>query len=266
MAGDLFPKHQAEDKGQKAKSVSVQPRLPGAATRWSLVAWFLFLLGPALACGRFEPRPTPTPLPPTATATALPTRIASATATRAATPTPEATATFTPTPPPGSALRVGQPARVVAPQGINIRNAASTSGRRIGRFGAGVKVTVQEGPVEANGFRWWRVSDSGGKAGWVAERDANTVWLTAQLGDPRPVDRPIQVGDTVVVTADGVALRAFPGKGTTLLREMPRGSKLALTEAPVDVDGLRWWHVKNEKYDGWAAENSGSQRLLSPVE
>ncbi|MBK9096290.1 MAG: SH3 domain-containing protein [Anaerolineae bacterium] len=70
----------------------------------------------------------------------------------------------------------------------------------------------------------------------------------------------------MVITHDGVALRSFPGKNTTLLREMPRGTKLALLEAPVDVDGLRWWHVKNEKYDGWAAESSGSQRLLSPVE
>ncbi|MFZ1404468.1 MAG: hypothetical protein WAW03_15340, partial [Anaerolineae bacterium] len=37
--------------------------------RWRLLAWFLFLLWPLLACGRFEPRPTPTPAPPTATAT-----------------------------------------------------------------------------------------------------------------------------------------------------------------------------------------------------
>ena len=243
-----------------------RPPEVGLRRRWQTAAWFLLLLWPLLACGRFEPRPTPTPAPPTATATNPPTRAPSPTPTAAATPTPDATATFTPTPLPGSALRVGQPARVVAPQGVNIRNAATTRGRRTGRFGAGVKVTVQEGPVEADGFRWWRVSDSGGKAGWVAERDSTTVWLTAQLGDPRPVDRPIQAGDTVVVTADGVALRAFPGKGTTLLREMPRGTKLSLADAPVDVDGMRWWHVKNEKYDGWAAESSGSQRLLSPVE
>ena len=245
---------------------------PHANPRWRAIGWFLFLLWPLLACGRFEPRPTPTPAPPTATPTVQPTRPPTLTLTLTLTPTPvampttEATATFTPTPLPGSALRIGQPARVVAPQGVNIRNAATTRGQRIGRFGAGVKVTVQEGPVEADGYRWWRVSDSGGKAGWVAERDSTTVWLAAQIGDPRPVDRPVQASDTVVITADGVALRAFPGKNTTLLREMPRGTKLTLLEAPVDVDGLRWWHVKNEKYDGWAAESSGSQRLLSPVE
>ena len=241
---------------------------PHANPRWRAIGWFLFLLWPLLACGRFEPRPTPTPAPPTATPTVQPTRppTLTLTLTPVAMPTTEATATFTPTPLPGSALRIGQPARVVAPQGVNIRNAATTRGQRIGRFGAGVKVTVQEGPVEADGYRWWRVSDSGGKAGWVAERDSTTVWLAAQIGDPRPVDRPVQASDTVVITADGVALRAFPGKNTTLLREMPRGTKLTLLEAPVDVDGLRWWHVKNEKYDGWAAESSGSQRLLSPVE
>ncbi len=234
--------------------------------RWRLALWFALLLAPMLACGRFEPQPTPTPAPPTPTPTASPTPTPVATATPAPTPTPAVTATFTPTPLPGTALRVGQPARIVAPQGVNIRNSPTTRGQRVGRFGAGVKVIVQEGPVEADGYRWWSVADSGGKAGWVAERDPNTVWLSAQVGDPRPVDRPVQVSDTVVVTADGVALRAFPGKSTTLLREMPRGTRLALVEAPVDADGLRWWHVRNEKYDGWAAESSGSQRLLSPVE
>ncbi len=228
----------------------------------------LLLVLPALACGRFEPQPAPTVQPAT---TAPP-----ATATRAATTTPtgtptsevtsEPTATFTPTSVPGEALAIGQPARVVAPQGVNIRSEPRTGSRRLGRFGTGVKVTIQDGPVEADGYRWWKVADSAGVSGWIAERDRQTIWLTPKVGEPRPVDRAVRQGDKMVVTLTGVALRAFPGTGTTLLREMPRGVQLTLVEGPVDADGLRWWHVRNDTYDGWSAERSSRERLLAPLE
>ncbi len=230
--------------------------------------WLLLLVLPALACGRFEPQPTPAVPPVSATPTASPTRALTPTptSTRPAAATSEPTATFTPTPVPGVALTIGLPARIVAPQGINLRSEPRTGARRLGRFGTGIRVTVQEGPVEADNYRWWKVIDSAGTAGWIADGDGQTTWLTPNVGEPRPVDRAIQPTDKVVVTLTGVALRAFPGTGTTLLREMPRGVQLTLVEAPVDADGLRWWHVRNDTYDGWAAERTSRERLLAPVE
>lgn len=231
--------------------------------------WLLLLLVlPALACGRFEPPPAATPPPATATPVSTPTRATTRTPTPTHTPPPASapTATFTPTAVPGEALVAGQPARIVAPQGVNIRSEPRTGARRLGRLGTGVRVTVQEGPVEADGYRWWKVVDSAGTAGWIADGDGQTTWLTPKIGEPRPVDRAVQPTDKVIVTLTGVALRAFPGTGTTLLREMPAGVQLTLVEGPVDADGLRWWHVRNDTYDGWSAERSSRERLLAPVE
>ncbi len=230
--------------------------------------WLLLFVLPALACGRFEPQPTPAVPSATVAPTTTPTRAATVTPT--VTPVREVitepTATFTATPVPGETLTIGQPARIVAPQGVNIRSEPQTGARRLGRFGTGIKVTVQDGPVEAGGYRWWKVVDSAGTAGWIADGDGQTTWLTPNVGEPRPVDRAVQPADKIVVTLTGVALRAFPGTGTTLLREMPRGVQLTLVEAPVDADGLRWWHVRNDTYDGWAAERSSRERLLAPLE
>lgn len=40
------------------------------------------------------------------------------------------------------------------------------------------ELNVLEGPVEANGYRWWRVSDGGSVEGWAAEGDSTERWLT----------------------------------------------------------------------------------------
>lgn len=230
--------------------------------------WLLLVVLPALACGRFEPQPTPTVAPATATPAVTATRAATLTPSPTAPPpvTAEPTATFTPTPAPGSSLLIGQPARVVAPQGVNIRREPRAGAARVGRFGAGVRVTVEDGPVEADGYRWWKVADSSGSSGWIAEGDRQTTWLTPNVGDPRPVDRAVRPSDKVVVTMTGVALRAFPGTDSMLLRELPRGVELTLVEGPVDANSLRWWHVRNDQYDGWAAERSSRERLLAPIE
>jgi hypothetical protein len=41
------------------------------------------------------------------------------------------------------------------------------------------QLSVAEGPVEANGYRWWKVTnDSGNIIGWAAEGDGEDRWLT----------------------------------------------------------------------------------------
>ncbi|QLQ07711.1 MAG: hypothetical protein HZY76_18030 [Anaerolineae bacterium] len=169
--------------------------------------WLLLVVLPALACGRFEPQPTPTVAPATATPAITATRAATLTPSPTAPPpvTAEPTATFTPTPAPGSSLLIGQPARR-RPAGRQ-HSSRAAPGRRVGRFGAGVRVTVEDGPVEADGYRWWKVADSSGSSGWIAEGDRQTTWLTPNVGDPRPVDRAVRPSDKVVVTMTGVALR-----------------------------------------------------------
>jgi len=185
----------------------------------------------------------------------------------AASPEPDQP-TATPTPPGNIAL--GQPARIVARTGLNIREAPSTKAKRLGRFGAGVLVTVVEGPVQADGYIWWRVDDGYGRAGWVAGGDGEDLWVNGDIGEPRPVNRPVRLGDTVMVTVQfgrSLAVRYEPSKSSLRARRVLRGTRFAVIGGPVVVDGFRWWRVQRaDGLVGWAAEGDGEDRWLSPIE
>jgi hypothetical protein len=180
------------------------------------------------------------------------------------------TPTFTPTPEPGTALIVGQSARVAATQGLNVRKAAGASGDRVGRYPPGAIVSVLEGPVDADGYRWWRVGNNE-LAGWVAEGDSEAVWLSPDLGSTQPVNRPVQLGDGVLVTvgATGVlSVRAEAGTSARVQHQVADKTQLSVIEGPVDANGYRWWKVTDASGNitGWAAEGSGEDRWLTPLE
>ena len=235
-----------------------------------LVACLLLSLLPGLACGNVLPRPDPTAPRPTATPTAVELTLTwTATPYPTATPTPAPTVpTATPTPLPPDALRPDAPARVVARTGINVREAPATGSKQSGRFAPGVLVTVREGPVEADGYRWWRVESGQGLNGWVADGDAEDVWLTGDVGEPRPVNRPVRHGDRVVVTTTGgrwLALR-YQAAGT-LMRRVAAGTQFTAKDGPVDAEGFRWWLLADDEgMEGWAAESDKETRWLTPLE
>lgn len=91
-----------------------------------------------------------------------------------------ATPTVPPTPTP-LALRAGGTAEVVNVGAAVLRGrkqpmltAAATAA-----FKQGDRVSVLEGPVEADGFTWWRIEGSAG-AGWSAQQAQDgTPWLQA---------------------------------------------------------------------------------------
>lgn len=248
-----------------------------AASRRGVVALAALAVSAAtLACGSFVPRPTPvprptqtpivetgsasqsTPTPTVAVATSVPTRVV---------PTP----TFTPTPIPGTELMVGQPARVAAAQGLNARNTPSVSGERAGRFPPSAVVSVLEGPVTADGYRWWRVGNNE-LSGWVADGDADgaEIWLSPEVGNTQPVDRSVQLGDNVVVSVgDGglLKLRAQAGTGSPVEHQVPNGVELTVLEGPVEANGYTWWRVTDGgAVTGWAAEGDDGDRWLTPLE
>jgi hypothetical protein len=242
--------------------------------RYALIPWLVVVLT-SLACGSFVPRPTPAPRP-------TPTAIIEITQGSGPTPTPTLdlptsvptrdapTPTFTPTPAPGSAIIVGQPARVVATQGLNVRKAAGASGDRVGRYPPSAIVSVLEGPVDADGYRWWRVGNNE-LAGWVAEGDSEAVWLSPDLGSTQPVDRSVQLGDDVLVTVGDTGLlkvRAEPGTGGRVEHQVPNQTQLSVVEGPIEADGYRWWKVTNASGNigGWAAEGDGEERWMTPLE
>ena len=244
----------------------------------ALLAVALIWLGPTLACGSFAPRPTPTPtVPPVVEATTVePTEAAplvqlnATPEVAAATPTAAPTATFTPTPIPGTALAVGQPARVAAPDGLNMRDQPTSGGQLLLLLPGNQRVTVLEGPVEAEGFRWWRVDDGQGNVGWVADSDGETEWLTPRMGEPQPVDRAPRVGDRVQVTMSSgqLSVRVTPGTDAELVVSVNPGDQFTVMGGPQDANGYTWYQLRSDDgaVEGWAADGDGTERWISPLE
>ncbi len=235
------------------------------------------------ACGAFVPTPDPSPTPApifsvvktivVTPATVTPTpppavRALYLTLTPTATPSP-IQPTATPTPYPGGIVP-GQPARVVARTGLNVREAPSPTARRLGNYPPNAVVKVMEGPVNQDGYLWWRVDNGHGLAGWVAGGDDQEVWLSGELGDKRPVNRPVRLGDVVqVTTANGrnLSIRYEPGVRGLLIKRVVAGTHLQVIDGPVILDNVRWWKVQRaDGLTGWAAEGSTRERWLSPLE
>ncbi len=107
------------------------------------------------------------PVPPTPGASPTAAASAVALAPAPAAPTP----TVTPTPAPS--LQVGGRARVVnvGESTLRARAEPGLAGaiRIVARFSQDAEVTIVEGPREADGLIWWRISGAAGE-GWSAER------------------------------------------------------------------------------------------------
>jgi len=221
---------------------------------------------PAIACGSFAPRPTPTP---TSTPTFTPTPTFTATPippppTPTFTPTP-LPPTPTPTPPPR--LQPNSLGWVLPGRSVNVRAKPSARSQRAGRIIGGAIVNVWEGPVEKDGYRWWKVDDRYGLVGWIAEGDGQEVWLVPlPEATPTPVGSRITVGSTVVVNTRGanwLAMRVAPGKSARVLGHYSPGSRLTVLDGPVARDGFVWWRVKDKDgVAGWMAEGDHQDRWL----
>lgn len=250
--------------------------------RWQLrvmAAISLIWVAPALACGSFAPRPTPTPTQPVATPSEMVTGAAAtpniggpvvdATAPVAEPPAPEATPTPAPTPMPGTALAVGQPARVVAPGGLNLRDQPGTAGNLLVQLGTGVRVTILEGPTSADGYTWWRVDDGAGNVGWAAQADpSGTAFLSPQLGEAQAADRSPRVGDRVTVTTGQLTIRAQPAANAAQVTFATNGAQFTVLAGPQSAGGYNWYQIRSDdgSVEGWAAEGDGETRWLSPLE
>jgi hypothetical protein len=261
---------------------TISQRIKQGGERWQvrmLLAVSLIWLGPTLACGSFAPRPTPTPTvavvvetsgtPPvgdTPIVAATPTSLTAVTEMPTLVPTP--TVVFTPTPQPGTALAKGQPARVVAPAGLNMRQAPGAGGQLLLQLGTGIRVTIIEGPQTMDGFTWWQVDDGQGNIGWVAERDADTEWLSPQLGQAQPADRAPRVGDRVQVSIAELTIRTVPGTDASIVIRASEGQQFTVLAGPQSANGFTWYQIRSDdgSVEGWAAEGDGTTRWMSPLE
>lgn len=136
----------------------------------ALAAVAVTLVAVLLSLGGFGgAAPAAAPVEPVAAPTQAP-----ATPTRRPTVAPTAMPTATPAP----ALVLGGRARVVNLNGSPLR-AREAPGLTavVERIPEGSEVVLREGPVEADGYSWWRV-EAGAVSGWVAGRSPEgTVFL-----------------------------------------------------------------------------------------
>ena len=263
---------------------SITPTRRTLSHRWklrALLAASLIWLGPTLACGSFAPRPTPTPTLPAAVETTAQQAtgasggpVAEATPllpVETDTPTPEPTATFTPTPIPGTALAIGQPARVIAPNGVNMRAEPATTADLVRYLPSRLKVTIVDGPIDGEGYRWWKLDDAEGNVGWAVENDGETDLLSPQMGEPEPVDRSPRIGERVLVTMSSggqLSVRETPGTDANLVTRVNPGEEFTVTGGPQESSGYTWFQIRSDDgaTEGWAAESDGTERWLSPLE
>jgi hypothetical protein len=252
-----------------------------------LLALSILWLAPTLACGSFAPRPTPTPSPAPASQGAAPSTSPDAggesdssgivmqevTPTLPPTPTPEdePTPTFTPTPVPGTALAIGQPARIAAPGGLNMRQTPSTGGTIVTYLAGGQVVDVIAGPSEADGYIWWQLDDRSGNQGWTAEGDGETDWLSPSLGAAQAVNRAPRVGDRVSVTTEqgqALSVRSQPNPDAPLITRVNPGAEFTVLAGPQSAAGFNWYQIRSDDgaVEGWAAEGDATRRWLSPLE
>jgi hypothetical protein len=168
-------------------------------------------------------------------------------------------------------LAAGQQARVTAPAGLNYRDIASTDGELLGQFGTGQLVNILEGPVQADDFTWWQIDDRQGNVGWAADGDGETEWLSPQVGEPLPANRPPNVGERVQVTMGSNAqltIRSLPGTDAPLVTRANPGTEFTVMAGPQSAGGYNWYQIRSDDgtVEGWAAEGEGADRWLSPLE
>jgi hypothetical protein len=138
---------------------------------WLLVAAGIVLVGiAAFFSMRWRSQaataPTSAPASALAVATRLPTRTPIF-------PTPTLEPTATP-----AVLQIGASAQVVNTEGtLRGRKQPNLKAAAITAFKAGERVRILEGPIEADGFTWWKIEGERG-AGWSAQQSKEgVVWL-----------------------------------------------------------------------------------------
>ncbi len=158
------------------------------------------------------------------------------------------------------ALTLGS--QVVLRGGINVRSLPSLSGALVNYYSEPVRLSLDAGPVCADGYNWWQISGVG-QPGWVIEGKPRAYYLTTYV-DPNttncaaPLDTIVAGGQLRTVT--GSRIRETPQNDALVVAVVQPGTVLAVTEGPRCFEGLNWWRVRapfgtsSTLVDGWIAE------------
>ena len=219
--------------------------------------------------------PSPTTAPTgTSVPTAITTLPASPTATATATATEAATATPTAAPTQPSAPDTRDV--YISEDGVNFRDAPSTSGNVLQILAQGTHLTAIDQPTAADaaGIAWQNVRTDAGQSGWVA-----AALLSAATSTPAPTPAPTaapsgtpvvmpiaEAGYVYVASVDGLNLRADHTASSNIVAQLANGQRLqtnGLGFGP-DDQGLKWLNVEADGgQQGWAAADYVSTEVPS---
>lgn len=129
---------------------------------------------------------------------------------------------------------------------LSVRDGPGTGYTRVDVAPTGTTGTVVDGPVDNDGYTWYKIEyDDGIADGWSA------------LGDSWLVQARFNMDHRAVTSVD-LSVRDGPGTGYTRIDVAPSGTGGTIIDGPVDSDGYTWWNVD---YDGsvktgWSAQGS----------
>ena len=140
----------------------------------------------------------------------------------------------------------------------------------LGSIPAGTIFRVEEGPVCADGYNWWRISASG-ISGWTAEGQNGEYWLEPLVCPNGLWSRLIPGQQGRVTTTPDLpnAVRSEPGGGgdSIVLGEIPPGGVFTVLEGPqCGPEGRTWWRVNYNGLIGWTAEGDPGEYWLEPLQ
>lgn len=166
---------------------------------------------------------------------------------------------------------------------LNLRTAAGVEFQIRARLARGTEIDLLEGPVEADGFNWWKVREPGGVEGWVVDFVDGVVTLLPRAVFNGEVDAGdefaanptmpslLQIGQKAKITLsapqDTLRMRNGAGLNFRVISLLANGGILTVIDGPRLADSLTWWQIRTPDGSvGWAAEIIGSERALTPLD
>jgi hypothetical protein len=134
-----------------------------------------------------------------------------------------------------------------------------------------VALVAAAGLAVAGLFAFWYLSpqsQAGTLPPTATPRSVVAVAATITLPSPAPSETPsetpsptLRVGGRARVVNLGdstLRARAEPSLATSsrIVARFPQDSEVAITEGPVQADGLTWWRIQGQPGEGWSAERS----------
>ncbi len=165
-------------------------------------------------------------------------------------------------------LSAGQKAIVGPDLKLSLRNEAMTSGELLGSLEGGTIVAIDQGPVCADGYNWYAVSNDD-ISGWTAEGANGDYWLLYHVACANSPATRLTTNMTATVSGDQV-VNTRDGAGTDnteIVWAVAAGDDFVVTGLPqCGAAGLRWYPVRIEENLGWIAEGQGEFYWIEPVE